>query len=386
MPDAFWIVFDVGQVPQYYRDVHNLLALPVGTTIRYDYRREYLCEAAVDRAERCPTEQLPVLLLYEQRATPYLRDRGRSRPQDMGTPSVYVTTRLATMLNITQDGDSFYFDLEVTSYPNQDQAALNELITVLQANGNYPWADAKDGFPVGRFVCLSTLMRLHAQLSAGDEHQNWVAIVDTMARPPMQFSGDAFWRLKGPFPKWGDQRSEPDIDYHQEEGRTRQAQARYDFAENTVWRFELVSEAGRQIENRPEYECEIKTSDDTVLKFLGTPLYRLRHYTGQMVEFKTQNARLFGQGGGALVFGTRPQPTEWPAGPSFSLPFSIRKHRGRVSVGVLLGVAGVATFVLGDSALLDEAPLWAALLKFVGILLCVGATLFLTGKLMFEPK
>ena len=43
---SFWVIFDTGTVPAYYQDVHNILAMPHETIVRYNYKEKYLCDVA----------------------------------------------------------------------------------------------------------------------------------------------------------------------------------------------------------------------------------------------------------------------------------------------------------------------------------------------------
>ncbi len=48
--EFFWVIFDTSTRPQYYQDVHNILALPEGFVYRYDYRTSQMSPSAVQAA------------------------------------------------------------------------------------------------------------------------------------------------------------------------------------------------------------------------------------------------------------------------------------------------------------------------------------------------
>jgi hypothetical protein len=149
------------------------------------------------------------------------------------------------MLNITQDAQSYYFDFQLGGYPNQDQEALAHIVQRLESDGETPWSDVKDNRPAGKYVCMSSALDSFKRLQTGEDQSNWAEIVNVLGKPPMQFSDDAFWRLKGPYSS-GVEPVQPAIEYHAPTGETRQAEAVYEITENTASRFELVSDISQE--------------------------------------------------------------------------------------------------------------------------------------------
>jgi hypothetical protein len=62
----FWIIFDTSTLREYYQDVHNLIALPSGASIRYEYREKYLSPSALTAALKPQSAPSAVLLVYAQ--------------------------------------------------------------------------------------------------------------------------------------------------------------------------------------------------------------------------------------------------------------------------------------------------------------------------------
>jgi hypothetical protein len=62
----FWVMFDTSTRRDYYRDVHNLLALPPGSTLRYDYGEYHVSSAAKEEAEKGDASSKMVLIAYAQ--------------------------------------------------------------------------------------------------------------------------------------------------------------------------------------------------------------------------------------------------------------------------------------------------------------------------------
>src|SRR6266851_7082324 len=184
MSKWFWIVFDTSQLMKYYEDVHNILAQPFGSTMRYNYKLNLLSDDAVKKIQGKPSA--PVLLVYMQKNAEYERGEKYSVAPREELPFLYVATRLANMLNVTQDGESFYFDFQLQGYPLQGET-LSGLMRELEAKGEVPWSKNNQGKPAGCYVCTCENIARLRELQNGDEQANWSNIVNLLSAPPMQF-------------------------------------------------------------------------------------------------------------------------------------------------------------------------------------------------------
>jgi hypothetical protein len=384
MLSTFWVVFDTSQLADYYKDVHNLLALPKGATMRYDYKEKYLSAAAREHVQ-C-RDVLPILLVYTQKNAPYTRDEKFSHAPQGNHALLYFGTRLATMLNITQDAQSYYFDFQVGAYPNQDQEALRDILQRLASDGETPWSEVKDNRPAGKYVCMSSALDSFKRLEAGEDQANWAAIVNALGKPPMQFSDDAFWRLKGPYSSGVEAIQEPAIEYHAPSGKTRQAEAVYEITENTALRVELVSDISQETGARPPFQVAGASSDDKTLQFIGNPVFPLRRYTGLIINYRAKAAALIGPTAADLSFTTSPQRTPWVSGPQLTFKYRVKRNGLRMLAGTIAGLLGIASYVVGNSKVLDGYPWWAVVLQAAGILLGAVSVFSLTGKIGFQSK
>lgn len=372
----FWVVFDTCTRPQYYEDVHNLLALPSGATIRYDYRQKYLSADAIVLSSG--RQVVPVLLVYAQKNAPYSREGTSLQVPDGDLDVLWVATRVGRMLNVVKDADKYYFDFQVASYPNQNAGALDSILGPLRATGEVPWT---------KWVCTSTQDLSLRTLEGGDAQTNWAAIVNALGTYPMQFSNDAFWRLVGPFKGSQGRLRYPKLESLTESGRIRQRRSRYVMIENNTWRCEIVSDAPRSGTGgsaRPRYVVEASTTDDKAIKIIGNPTYELRTYTARTLEYRAQPVPVFAQRSADLTLSTSPKPTDWPTGPRIELRHVVRKSYLRVAVGILIGTAGMITGGLGVSRLFENDTLHGAVLAVGGALLLVAARFILSGKWEFK--
>src|SRR5437588_556061 len=103
----FWVIFDTCQLAAYYQDVHNLLALPKGAIIRYDYSTRYISEnalAAIGGADSAPGD---VLLIYVQHDG-YTRGAGLEYQHAEGEKVFAIATRFARMRLVPNIGGGKY--------------------------------------------------------------------------------------------------------------------------------------------------------------------------------------------------------------------------------------------------------------------------------------
>jgi len=334
MAEEFWVIFDTSTLRDYYRDVHNVLAAPEGVVIRYEYRTKYLSDAAIALAER-PSPRA-VLLLYAQQDTQYPRSEGKSAPSDPSVADELVfATRLATMVNVTKDGENYYFDFQVAEYPNQDQTALATILGTLETQGTVPWKNRK-------WVATSTLHEKLDVLKIGEIQQNWTEIVNRLSTPPVQFSGDAFWRLEGPFQAGSQSPTRPSIEYDTEPGRPPRARSYFQITETSSWKFDLVSETS----GKAQYDVAGESSDPKILELMGAPKYGLRQYTRQAIDYRARSTALFGDVAADLTLDTLPRNADWPSGPRLSFRYEQQRNWRRIVFGFGSGLVGLVLLVL----------------------------------------
>ncbi|ALL13186.1 hypothetical protein AQ619_07360 [Caulobacter henricii] len=190
------VVFDTCTRPQYYADVHQLLALPAGTILRYDYQEKYFSPEALAYLRQLTESDCPIdVVLFYGQFEDYVK--GSADPKDrMLDPatSVLIPTRFARLRNVAieervgGDGQSrsiVYFHMELAGFPNPDSPAIRPLLDTLAE---------KRELPFEKWVALAPE---GADLAAfrQDDAKFWSKVVDRLATPPSQFHGDVFWRI-----------------------------------------------------------------------------------------------------------------------------------------------------------------------------------------------
>jgi hypothetical protein len=181
----FWVIFDTSTKRDYYRDVHNLLALPPGSTIRYDYSQGLLSAAAIAEANKGDAGTTKVLVAYAQEKNYKKGDAGPKGP--LAYPEgIWTGTRIADLRHLRFVGNRYYFDLEVLGYPADDSAAFHSIMLALSAAQEIPFA---------KWIAVSDQDANFQSLLHGEMSDNWASVINRLGQFPSQFAGDSFWRV-----------------------------------------------------------------------------------------------------------------------------------------------------------------------------------------------
>jgi hypothetical protein len=368
-----WVVFDTSQYQKYYRDVHDLLALPPGWVLRYNYGETQMSAEALQMAEACGTEAVPALFLYGQKEIAYARDNNKSTFPEGEFPVRFVATRAGLMLNVIKDGNRYNFDFAVQDYPNQSPASIAGVLDPLRGKGEVPW---------NKWVAISDRLDLLSALKSGTAADNWTGIVQALGNPPMQFAGDAFWRLEGPFKEHLP--LSPKIERIKNEARVTQVRSYLLMKDRQHLRFQLYSQTGGPVSaTRPQYEVHVTSSQPKSLAVAGDGKFELRHYMGQSVDYESEAIPPLSSKVADLIFETKPDAT-WPNGALLKLRQKIRKPYTIQILGSVFGLASMALLVIGASDLFKNDALNGLILLLIGSLLGVLSAFLLTGKLQFK--
>jgi hypothetical protein len=378
-PNTYWIIFDTSQYAEYYADVHNLLALPSGATIRYEYSDRLLSQSAVQLAAAGGVRQ--ALFVYAQKDTPYIRSDAVSNPTDPNAEPLFVATRLGRIVNVVLNASKYSFDIVVEGYPANDDASIEAILDSLRASGDVPWT---------KWVSTSDDTSTYHRLALGDDETKWSTIISKLTQPKLQFANDAFWRVKGPFTAAGNV-LRARIQSVKQVDKARQIVSYYDVVEHSTLRVEVISESGSATETggmlapRSSFNLETSSSNEKAVTFLGAKSSPLRHYTSQQIEYRVEDAAVFGSLGTDVLLSTTPPSATWPSGPSIRLRHKIHRNKLRLALGVIAGVVGIVFIALAVRAkILNFAPLapWGDIaLMVVGALLLLLAGFWLSGKL-----
>jgi hypothetical protein len=369
----FWVIFDTSTKRDYYRDVHNILAMPAGSIYRYDYRTKYFSPSALAEIQKTP-RSAKVLLIYAQA---HAFQKGEKPP--IGSiafgQGLWVGTRLATLRGASFAVDQYYFDLQLGSYPAPNEQALSTILRAL--------ADANE-VPFSKWVAISALDENYRVLCEGADPENWAAIVNKLGIPPSQFGGDSFWRIARISTGEPAEVIKPEVEERKSGGSSKSVAL---FPANSLsrLRIEIESRLPQTEQEPPEGETEARNisfscTAECLAAFNGRtqPLRRYQHVD---VDGEIAPTERYSALDCQLHLSTGPAPTadHYPIGPDFSLDLRVSMAPFRLKMGVLSGIVGTACVVIGVVVVRDHAA-WGAILVVVGLLLGMAMHAVMTGK------
>lgn len=330
----FWVIFDTCQLNSYYQDLHNLLALPAGAIIRYDYRTRYISDSAL-AAVRGTAAPRDVLLIYVQYEG-YTRGIGLDYRPSQDEKIFVIATRFARMrLTPNIGGDKYAFDLELEGYPKFNSQSLREIWQSLANSNQVPWS---------KWVTISDSISELPKLRSGIDADKWATIADTLGAAPSQFGGDVFWRLAPPVLDGKKAiASTFETQAATAPGGVRQVSFSYPLKEGHSYEFEVFSHGS----HRSTRQLRITVPQGGPLQYDGSPAIDLRYDAATHIVVRGQRAETVDDRFGLLTLDSGDPVNGWPIGPRLTLQFKIFKSKGAVVIGVILLLIAV---VLGAAA------------------------------------
>lgn len=372
----FWVVFDTCTVPEYYLDVHKLLALPTGATLRYNYREKYLSESAVTASLSPATAPQLALLVYGQRKG-FTKGEGTPKTGSIFPEMLWIPTRIVQMLCIpSRDGESFNYDFKVLRYPCIDREALMRILDPLIQHKEIPF---------NKWVTLSSELIALENLQQGDDRRNWGSIVSEFHRPEFQFSSDVFWRIIGPTNTKTNKVVVPRYEQILDANAPRLVRAVYDIEEGQNHGFEIVSSSPPRSLGKPltQYSVNCSSTNQGNVEIVGSGVISLRQEAADNVQFIGKIAEEIADHGSTLFFETQPKPEHWPGGPEMELLFAVVKNKAKMIIGVVLAVLAILIGAYGAEELKSSLVRGLACLA-VGTAIAIISGLLLFKKLSFK--
>ncbi len=377
----FWVIFDTSTKRDYYRDVHNLLALPPGATIRYDYNEVHLSAAALAEARKADLAINKVLVAYAQHKK---FEKGGADPEGPipYEQGLWIGTRIARLRHLRHLDNRYYFDLQLADYPTYDVAALEPIMGKLAAAGEAPFR---------KWVAVSDLNIDPDSLARRTTSKNWTSVIDAIGTFPSQFAGDSFWRVAKIASGWRKTAVEPLLQNELEAEGNRDVktgvQAVYPVSELARLALEIQSRMPESNEEPRDKEPEtartvtFSTAADGPLKGLNGKSLELRRYAAEWIQVDVSATDRVGAQESELTAVSEPSGGAFPIGPELRLKFQIEKQLARSYFGIVLAIASVLLLTIGAAVIKDHLG-WGILWLLVGSILGVAATLLLTGRLV----
>jgi hypothetical protein len=193
------VIFDTCTKPDYYRDVHKVLASPMNSIVRYDYERRLWTVGAAGVADNLTADKTPVraLLMYGQLKS-YKQDD--TDPEYMLTweNGIFIPTRAAKVVNVSYDPhannerENIYIHLRLKHFIDPKNPEIELLIGALEARRELPFGRAN-----GHKWISECPEGIDADRLFDGSDDKWPLVIDAFASNPSQFSGDVFWRITG---------------------------------------------------------------------------------------------------------------------------------------------------------------------------------------------
>jgi hypothetical protein len=376
----FWVIFDTSTKRDYYRDVHNLLALPPSSTIRYDYRENLFSAAAVAEARKGNASAKKVLLAYAQ-ANNF--EKGDDDPVSLlpHERTLWIGTRIANLSHLHATGGRYYFDLEVLGYPTPNEAAFMNIMRALSAAGDTPFE---------RWVAMSDLEDQFAALTKGETADNWAAVVNRLGNFPSQFAGDSFWRIAKVANGASKINVSSTLRQHYEvmngEGITTGVEAVFPIFELDRVALQIQSRLPERDDDEPtgpEPEAvrtiTFATSQDGPIAGFNGKIWTLRRYEIDWIESDVSGSDRIDTQIVDLTLKTGPSEGGYPIGPELSLRFQSQKKPGTAYLAMVCAIGSVVSGIIGGAELKDNPGLAIALIIAAPLLMLITYYLW-TGR------
>ena len=398
MSDSFFVVFDTCTHAAYYSDLHQVLSLPDGAIIRYEYKRILFADEAaaeIERLAHTPTDlPLPVLLMYGEKR----RFRhGELDPKTMLSTrdSTFVPTRSAELVGVAiksgahRSDDVLYMHLKLKGFIRPEVAAIQTMVAALESADSLPFGDKQQ-----QYTWISLLpAALDAQRTelVSDDQEAWAAVIDKLVLAPTQFEHDVFWRVRGVFEEEeGASIREVQLVDRSTNERVHVDRYRRDYPLKESKRYVVTIETyspeahGANVPAGASIAMTSPDDDQAMLKLAADPLRVVpNQIDSKRFSVSTDAAfdtRFTGIG---LETQVPAHTSQYPAGSECSLTFMISKDRLNVFAGVisvLLGT-GIVGYVAGAK---PDGITGGALSALAALLIALGGWFlrrqFILGK------
>ena len=382
----FFVIFDTCTHAAYYGDVHQVLALPEATVIRYEYKRRLFQQdaaLAIEALIQTPAQlPMPVLLMYGEKMG---FTQGDKDPTTMlsRNDSVFIPTRSAWLVAASVDPqatpleDVFYLHLQLRGFPNPDLPEMSTMTDALEAANALPFGDLQTQHTW--VSLLPTALNPNRQRLVSDDQALWPNVIDKFILTPTQFSRDVFWRVRSlSEEKNGAPAREiklvdraTNLRVHKERW-----QRDYPLTESNRYSVQIQTysphEHGANVPAGSSIAMLSSDDDQGLLKLAADPLPIVPNQTdSKRFSILTDTALDTRFTGIHLETQVPNYTSKFPSGSMCNLTFTIRKERWRLGLGILFVALGTALVGYATGAKPDGT--WSAVYGVLALLsACVG--------------
>lgn len=327
MENNFWVIFDTCTRTEYYQDVHNILSLPEGSIIKYNYQKKHIDKLGND-CIKTGNKPINVLLIYGQYEG-FKKGDNFKNFKERKTSYFNIPTRLAILKSTQEVNDEIYFDLQLGKYPYPlNKSNIDRIIESL--DNSTPFLDSKW---VSISSCSNELSFLN---EGGNDYDNWAYIIKEF-QSKTQFKDDSFWRLDGPYSKSLFSTKNFKHFIRCEENKSNYSSF-YDIKQGVEFYFEVYNfepldyikqesirkylSAGKKLE---EIIHKLIISDnDAPIKSTQKEISLRQYFISKILFQKSYSVEITTKEG-LCKFNTSGQLDEWPVGPNFMIYFKVKK-------------------------------------------------------------
>ena len=379
------VVFDTCTKPPYYGDVHQLLALPAGAYLRYDYEEKHFSKEAIDLLRAATGDMMPIdaILFYGQFNT-YRKSEPDPSAILTVADSILIPTRYARIRNVAfdpriggggQPRSNVIFQMELLGFPDPDAPAIQGLMQLLSNRQELPFSKWVAVAPED--VDLIGLRERSTKL--------WGKVVDRLASRPSQFNGDVFWRI-GHLEKISGIVGREIFPTPRSTNRFGEKEFFADYVLDPLADYRVT--ITNIIPGTDDKELPAKTSvtavEDTT-KLLGLPerARELRRNDGAQFVFNVHRLDEMTTRYAKLLFETvvKDHAGPFPAGSSAEISVAVRSSGYRLAGAILLAALGAAAGVGATAVAKNGDVAEAAFLGILGVVLLATASITFFGKL-----
>lgn len=390
---SFFVVFDTSTHAAYYGDVHQVLALPEGAVIRYEYKRR-LCQGdaarAIEALVQIPAQlPMPVLLMYGEKMG---FAQGDKDPETMlsENDSVFIPTRSASLVAVAVDPgataleDVFYLHLQLRGFVNPDLPEIGTMINALETANALPFGDLQTQHT---WISLlpPSLDPIRERL-VSDDQALWPNVIDKFILIPTQFCRDVFWRVRS---LSEEKNGAPAREVKLVDRATNQRvhsqrwQRDYPLTESNRYSVQIQTysphEHGADVPAGSSIAMLSSDDDQGLLKLAADPLPVVPNQTdSKRFSILTDTALDTRFTGIHLETQVPNYTSKFPSGSLCNLTFTIRKERWRLGLGIALVALG--TGVLGYVTGAKPNGAWSAAYGVIALLSASAGGWFLTRQ------
>jgi len=377
MPDKdnlYWIFFDTSTIADYYLDVHNVLSLPPGFIVRYNYRKKYLSDLAIEALTNINCSPQKVLFVYSQLNSYKRGEITPNHPSDFDN-MLWVPFRTGELVKLSKPSeDDINFDLQVGDYPDIENNILNKVLREQFTQNNTPykkWVIIAEG--------IDTYNNL---IEHNGSSGNYIKIINKIGSAPSQFAGDGFWKIH--LEDKSENEIRPLLDL-----KSNTATSYYNLKDDTEFIINVESHTPPEIDSRRASKLSnqrniiISSSDKNVIDLEYEK--SVRQYTEFHVNSKTKKIIGFGSRKCTLKFETKNGTSEYFIGPEFLINFEVSHKIWEVIFGITFAFFSII-FYISFSFLPIGESLFFIIPLAIAIVLAVLASYLLTRGIKFIFK